>query len=128
MAAFEVFKRTEFRSGNSNPQVTIAQRGIFGLNQAAYAALGSPDAVEYLFDSDANEIGLRAIVVEAATAYRLRKSGNTYRSRASAFATHCKIDTSHGRRYDAEMRDDILCISVKEGDGIPVTSNRTKKK
>lgn len=125
MAAFEVFKRTEYRRASSKPQVTIAQRGVFSLNKAAHAALGAPEAIEYLFDSEAGVVGLRAVSRDAPTAYPLRKSGHTYRSGASAFTTHCGIDVSQARRHTAEIEDGILRISLK--DGVLVTSNRVKR-
>ena len=126
MAHFEVFVRTELRGQGPDPQVTITARSVMALNLAAYEALGSPSAVEYLFDRELNMIGIRPADPNASNAYRVKKSGHTYRASALAFTTHYSIDTPEGRRRAATVQDGVLCIDLNQP-GQKITSNRTGK-
>ena len=55
---FEIYKRQR-APASIEPAVTIQKRGTFSLNSAAYAVLGSPKAVELLYDRERELIGLR---------------------------------------------------------------------
>jgi len=57
------------------PYVTIQKRGIIGFNASAHAELGSPKAVELLFDKTERIIGIRGVDPNAEHAYSIRVSG-----------------------------------------------------
>lgn len=115
MPNFEVFTR---RSSpiRKEPLVTIQRKGMFSMNQAAFEALGSPEAVELLYDPEEKIIGLRPIDPEAAHAYPVRTMGNgsSRLVAGTAFATFHGIDTSVARRYNAAMYGNVLGIDLKQ--------------
>src|SRR5829696_8922146 len=59
MTQFEVFRRQP-PAGAHEPTVTVQRHGLLTLNQAAYAELGAPDAVQLLYAHRERLIGLRA--------------------------------------------------------------------
>ena len=71
MPDFESFSRTML-SLDADPRITIHKRGTISLNRSAFAALGSPDAVELLFDRQRSIVGLRAVDQKADNAYLVR--------------------------------------------------------
>ena len=113
--AFEVFDRKGTPT-TSKPWVTIQSRGNFGMNRAAFEALGEPIAVELLFDAEARRVGFRPADPEALNAYPVRKQANSdsYVLAGRAFTNYYKIDTSEARRYDVEMVGDILAIDLND--------------
>lgn len=115
MPNFEVFTR---RSSpiRKEPLVTIQRKGMFSLNLAAYEALGSPEAVELLYDPDERIVGLRSVNPEAAHAYPVRTmgNGNTRLIAGTAFTHFHGIDTGVARRYSATMYGDVLGIDLKQ--------------
>lgn len=124
MLNFEVFDRTIKRGPTDEPHVTIRKRGILGLNPAAYTALGSPLAVEYLFDPERRVMGIRPATHP--DSYTVKKAGNSYQCHARAFITYCQIGVpDQGRRYTAHMEENILCVDLSQTAKV-VTSNRTK--
>lgn len=111
---------------SKEPFITIQRKGILSLNASAFALLGSPPAVELLYDPDENIVGLRAIDVAAAHAYPVRPTGaneHTYLVSGSAFTNHYNISTDRTTRRAAKLHDDVLCIDLNEA-GTSVTSNR----
>lgn len=113
--AFEVFDRKGTPTTNK-PWVTIQARGNFGLNRAAFEAMGKPEAVELLYDGDARRVGFRPTDPEALNAYPVRKQGgsDSYVLAGRAFTQYYSIDTTEARRYDADMMGDILVIELDE--------------
>ena len=125
MANFETFTKRLVPLGK-RPFVTIQKRGTISMNRAAYVALGSPQTVELLFDTDERIVGLRAVEYLAEHAYPVRGVGeqpSSFLVAGTAFTKHYGIDTSSSRRWPAELTDDILSIDLKT-DGTVVTSNR----
>jgi len=114
------------------PYVTIQRRGTMGFNAAAHAALGSPEAIEFLFDPQERVIGVRAVDPSAQHAYAIRPNNGdatarTFLVSGTAFVRYYGIDTTVSRRWPAKMQDGILCIDLKEP-GTEVTSNRNRPK
>lgn len=112
------------------PSVTIQKRGIMSMNAAAHAALGSPEAVELLFDRTHHVVMIRAVDRTEPHAYALRGIGaetsGTFVLSATAFAKYYDIDTAVSRRYVAEIEDGAMYVNL-DGDFAEVTSNRSPK-
>jgi hypothetical protein len=125
MANFETFTKRLVPLGK-RPFVTIQKRGTISMNKAAFVALGEPDTVELLFDSDERIVGLRGVAHLAEHAYPVRGVGGdptSYLVAGTAFTKHYGIDTTNSRRWPAELVDDILRVDLKV-EGTVVTSNR----
>ncbi len=112
------------------PYVTIQKRGTISLNASAHAALGSPEAIELLYDSGEQIVGFRGVPKTAEHAYPLRaqagKSVGPYIVSGTAFVRYYGIETTVSRRFVATMQDDVLCIDLKL-EGTIVTSNRSQE-
>jgi hypothetical protein len=95
--------------------VTVQRHGLLTLNQAAYAELDAPEAVELLYARRERVIGLRAAAASAPDAYRVRKSGvgAGFLVSGRAFTRHYGIPTDVGRRYRATMIDDVLTVDLR---------------
>jgi hypothetical protein len=126
MSNFESFSR-RMMPLKAQPLVTIQKRGAISLNRSAFAALGSPDAVELLFDRDASLVGLRPIDARAENAYQVRPASGTASGpwvvSAMAFTKFYEIDTTQTRRWTAYLQDGVLCADLT-CPGLAVTSNR----
>ena len=98
------------------PRVTLQKRGTITLNTAAYAVLGSPEAVELLYDREARVLGLRRVPGSTQHAAFVRpstKSGRgPYVISAMAFMRYYDIDTEVARRWWATSRDGVLCVDL----------------
>lgn len=129
MPNFEVFTK---RMGTlaKDPAVTIQKRGLMSMNASAHHLIGSPEAVELLYDAEARILGLRGVSPTVGHAYRLRVVGSasstTYVLSGTAFCKYYRIDTEISRRWPAEVVNDVLCIDFNVP-GTVVTSNRTAR-
>jgi hypothetical protein len=128
MPNFETFSR-RMMPLKAEPHVTIQRRGTISLNRSSFAALGSPDAVELLYDRGQRIVGLRPVAARAANAYHVRPSSSAPGSplviSAMAFTKFYDIDTSLTRRFDAYLEDGVLCVDLKTA-GLPVGGTRTR--
>jgi hypothetical protein len=128
MPSFERFTK-DMTPRKREPQVTIQRRGTLALNEAAHLALGSPDAVELLYDLEQRIVGLRTVDPGAAHAHKVRPLSSTASARfaisALAFTRFYDIDTTQSRRWAAYLDDGVLCIDLNDF-GTPVTSNRAR--
>ncbi len=99
MPNFETFTRRAAPVA-STPLVTIQKRGTFSLNRAAYELLGSPEAVELLYDRDERVMGIRAVDPDTRHAYPMRKqpSSYSYLFAGQAFAKYYGIPIGETRR------------------------------
>jgi hypothetical protein len=129
--AFEVFKKRMVPLTGA-PYATIQKRGTVSLNKAAHHLLGSPEAIELLYDAESRVIGFRTVETSVEHAYTVRSMGGasrsdtaatTYMISGTAFFNYYEIDTSEARRYPVELVDGILCLDLKR-EGTVVTSNR----
>ncbi|MGI8680020.1 MAG: hypothetical protein ACR2LX_15330 [Jatrophihabitans sp.] len=129
MPNFESFSR-RMLSLKADPHITIHKRGTISLNRSAFSALGSPDAVELLFDREQSIVGLRAVHPKADNSYHVRStsrsSGGPWVISAMAFTKFYEIDVSVSLRWPAQMDADILCADIS-GQGIPVSGNHAPK-
>ena len=125
--AFEVFQRQRSPLV-SQPYITIQKRGTLSLNAAAFAALGSPQSVELLFDREDQRVGLRNVDGTVEHAYAVRPNGtkaSSFLVGGTAFTQYYGIDTKTARRWPAEVVDDMLVIDLKQP-GTEIISNRTR--
>jgi hypothetical protein len=126
MPNFETFSRSLLQL-KAEPQITVLRRGTMSLNKSAYTALGSPDAVELLYDTDERIVGLRPIDARAQNAYVVRQPAGAGKGpfviTAMAFTKFYGIDTTQSLRREAFLDDGVLCMSLND-DATPVTSNR----
>ena len=125
MANFETFRRSLVPL-RSKPAVTIHVRGTVSLNASAVAALGSPAAVELLYDKVLRIVGFRATDPKKDTAHALRPTADgTGPSVVSAltFLRFHDLQPAVSRRWEAYLDDGVLCVDLRLP-GVPVTSNR----
>ncbi|HXW35996.1 MAG TPA: hypothetical protein VEJ87_15585 [Acidimicrobiales bacterium] len=126
MPKFEVFTR---RRGTiqKSPTMTLQIRGGMGFNQAAYEALGKPEAVELLYAKKERIIGVRATEPGQPHAYPVRapdqKRDSGFLVGGRSFTNYYDIDTSVARRYPAYMEGGILCVDLN-GPSAEVTGPR----
>lgn len=107
------------------PAVTFGKRGTLSINKAAHAAVGSPEAVELLFDRSAQIVGIRAADPKSPHAYRLRANAanGPFIATATAFCRHYGIKTGVARRWPATLDDGVLCLDLST-EGVEIKSNR----
>lgn len=116
------------------PSVTIQKRGLFSLNDAAQSMLKSPEAIQFLWDSERRVIGLRGVELDAPNAYPARHqatpSGRAGRGpvlvAGTLFTKYIGLDTTSARRWVPRLEGDILVIDLNEP-GQPVVANRNRK-
>lgn len=128
MPNFETFSRSLLQL-KAEPQITLLRRGNVSLNRSAYAALGSPDAVELLYDACERIVGLRPADARARNAYVVRRPAGSDKGpfviTAMAFAKFYDIDTSASLRRHAYLDEGVLCMCLNDA-ATPVTSNRAR--
>lgn len=93
---WEVFTGNARAYNDSTELRVTLGRNTFYLNGKAFEALGSPDAVEMMFEGNERIIGMRPVDPAQRNAFRLRKhgkTGNYKRIPASAFCRHIRLDT-----------------------------------
>jgi hypothetical protein len=122
---FEVFR---FRSRRFDPQprVSLLSRGDFGLNSAAFEALGRPKTVELAFDRAHGSVSLRATNPRKANAYTVRrqKKAESYIVAGKAFCVYFGIALpAKATRFIAEPSTEGLVLHVR-----PVTSSTIETK
>ena len=126
MPDFEVFTRRMIPLVKQ-PTVTLQKRGTLSFNKAAHVAMGSPEAVELLYDRAQKIIGIRAVPPEVEHAYPMRPQANKadgpYIVSGAAFTKYYGIDTDEARRWTAVIEDGVLLIDLGAA-GTVVTGNR----
>jgi hypothetical protein len=114
---FEKF--TKQLASRSQPLwVSIQRRGIFGLSESAYAALGEPEAVHFLFDRERGAVGLEAAPAGDADAYKVREptTGTSRLVTGTKFTDHYGIPVDKGQRFEAAMEGHVLCFALDDGE------------
>lgn len=115
MANFESFNR-HMLALKDEPHLTVHKRGTLSINRSAFESLGSPDAVELLYDRQRSTIGLRPIDARAENAYQVRRPASSpsgpWVISAMAFTKFYDIDTSVTMRWIAYLDDDVLCADL----------------
>lgn len=77
-------------------RVTLGPSRTFLLNEHAHRAIGSPGAVELMFDGNRRLIGMRPCDPHKANAFPLKRASGRLKHRiisAGAFLTHNKLKT-----------------------------------
>ncbi|HEV3282610.1 MAG TPA: hypothetical protein VG010_00265 [Solirubrobacteraceae bacterium] len=126
--AFETFKRQRVPL-TTEPAITIQKRGNLSLNPPAYKALGSPEAVELMYDRERRLIGLRKTDPESEVAYLVRpmaKSASTWLISGTAFTAYYGIETDTARRWMCRLEGDMLVLDLSQP-GVEVSSNRADR-
>lgn len=115
MANFESFNR-QMLALKDEPHLTVHKRGTISINRSAFDLLGSPDAVELLYDRDRHIVGLHAIDPRAANSYQVRRPARSTSGpwviSAMAFTRFYEIDTLLTRRWVAYLDDGVLCADL----------------
>lgn len=124
MTDFELFTHR-----NAKPRkpatVTITRRSLFLFSEAAFAMLGSPEAVVFLVDQSRPAIGFRAAKRGDPDSYLIRQD-RSHGVRGLAICNFLDLDRSQSRRYPLlTAADGQHHISLAEP-GEVVTSNRAK--
>lgn len=128
LSGFETFTKRMVPLGKE-PYVTVQKRGLLSFNKSAYVAMGSPEAVELLYNADSRMIAVRAVGEDVPHAYKFRtlggqkKEATTFMVAATAFTNYYGIPTEVSVRRKAIVEDGLLLIDLKE-EGLVVTSNR----
>jgi hypothetical protein len=131
LMGFETFKRQRMPV-LADPAVTIQKRGNLSLNAPAYEALGSPKAVELLYDRERRLIALRATEPGTESAYVVRPlSGNarvtSWLVAGMAFTMYYGIPTEVARRWVCRIEDGMLVLDLNEPSQ-EVSSNRDRQR
>jgi hypothetical protein len=108
--------------------VTIYGTGHLSLSPEAFEALGSPEAVELLFDRGERVIGLRRADPDLPHSYRVRRPANSpsYAVYGKTFLRHYGVELGPARRYPAAMVGDVLAVDLKAGAPVPARRTSTK--
>lgn len=129
MPKFEVFRKRMVPLVK-NPYVTVMTRGTMSMNKAAFEALGSPKAIELLYDPEERIIGFHGVDPSEEHAYAIRSGGGKYDTNyivsGTALVKYYGIPTPVSRRYAAYLEGETLCVDLK-AEGTEVTSNRSQK-
>jgi hypothetical protein len=125
--AFEVYDKRR-ASASKHPYVTMQRRGPFSFNRAAYELMGSPEAIELLYDRDEERIGFRPASPDRPQAFPVRAQGKnsvTHIVAGQSFANHYGLDVSVARRYPVRMEGEILVLDLR-GDSVEATGPRAR--
>lgn len=116
MPTFEEFNR-HARPTRTEPLVTIQSKGVFGLNPAAFEALGKPDQVVLLMAPEEQTMAFRVANESDMNAYRVRKPSAAARSyvvAGKAFCDHYGIPIDQTRTYLAQVQDNLLMVDLRQ--------------
>jgi hypothetical protein len=114
--AFEEFTKKTARAAGT-PYITIQKRGTISFNLAAYAALGEPKALTFLFDRERQLVGFRSADPAAEHAYAVRPNtkGTSHLVSGTLFTTYYGIPTDRARRWRARLIEDgVLTFDLNE--------------
>ena len=118
-ADWEVFEGVQqpFRSVDE-PRVTLGPRGTFYMNGMAFEAIGSPVAVELMYDRGRRVIGMRAVDPRMRNAFKIVRHGKvgTYkRICASSFCNHMRIKRTDTVVFNQVAVDDNGVMTLDLG-------------
>jgi hypothetical protein len=116
-AEFQKWRRSTAISGGV-PLVALHQRGLFSLNDAAFEKLDRPEAVELFYNPDEMIVAFKSAPKESPDSYIVRRhTKSSFQVEGRAFMRFWGIPKeATGRRYRAELEDDILTVNLKQGD------------
>lgn len=132
LEGFETFVKG-LSTRSRRPTVTIQRRGVMSFNPAAYEALGSPEAVEFLYNPTRKVIAIRPVdASQVSHAVIFRGVGGKAAAKrgtgamilaAIAFCQTYDIDTTESIRRDVTVQDDVLFIDLNDP-GVVIRGNR----
>jgi len=125
--AFKVFEKAS-APAKTVPTITVQKRGLFSISRPVFDRLGSPEAIELLWDADRKAIALRPAALTAPNAYSPRETTEGKGPlilAGSAFTQYIDLDTTQARRWVAKFEDGMAVIDITEEPQI-VTSNRER--
>jgi hypothetical protein len=95
---------------------TLQARGLLSLNHAAFRALGQPEHVALLYDSNERIVALRKVDKEHSNAYRVREQGGSYLVGTQAFISYHGIKPLVAQRFVAHRYGgDVWGFVLSEG-------------
>lgn len=114
------------------PTVTIQKRGMFSLNEAAFALIDEPEAVEFLWDEENRLIAIQAAKLTDPNAYPTRRQGPAGAKpqkkgivliAGTMFTKFIGIDTSVAKRWVPDRDGNMLIVDLNKP-AQTVASNR----
>lgn len=113
---FELFTGRNRPTFPNIPRVTLNRKSNFYLNDAAYLALGSPQAVVLMFDADSKAIGLKPAELSIRHAYPVRKQVNSksYLIGGIAFVRHYSIPLEDALSFSPTVEDGIIVLEIQK--------------
>lgn len=96
------------------PRISILKRGAISFNEAAFGMLGSPGAVQLLFNPESRVAGVRAVEEQHPSAHPVRtnQGARSYVVGCGGFLQHFSIPYDHSRRYTPRFEANTLFIDV----------------
>ncbi len=125
MPKFEEFDRQAASPHSKWPIVSIRTRGTFGINRAAYEALGRPKAVKLLWDAEDRAVGFRPSHENSPKAYTVsetKPNSGSCEVAGTKFFKHYNIPYDRCRRYAAEMDDGDLVFYLDRDEKQPTAN------
>lgn len=96
------------------PRISILKRGAISFNEAAFGMLGSPAAVQLLFNTESRVVGVRAVEEQHPSAHPVRtnQGARSYVVGCGGFFQHFDIRYDHSRRYTPRFEANTLLFDV----------------
>ncbi len=119
MIKLNVFDGRSAPPPEGGPIVSIRKRGTLGLNEAAYQALGRPDAVKIVYGTEERVVGFMPASIASLTAYpvKVHANGTSYEVAGTKFCRFYGIPIDEpSRRYAAFLEGKALLIRVEQND------------
>jgi hypothetical protein len=117
---FELYDRRKAKPIVRQPIVTLQKRGNFGLNKAAYEALGRPRAIllSHATKDGQHIVGFRSTNMNSPRAYpvRAQTQGGSYQVAGKAFCDHFGVPYDESRRFSGQMIEDDLVVHLVQTD------------
>ena len=100
------------------PRVSILKRGAISFNEAAFGALGSPKAVQLLFNRTEQLVGIRPCDPSHPSAHSVRSQAGarSYVVGCQGFLQFCGIKTDVSRRYRGRLQGSMLEVDLKQAE------------
>ena len=97
-----VFEGAQGGRREEKARVTLSPNRTFGLNEHAYRAIGSPAAVEMMYDAGRHMIGLRPCDPQKKNAFlvKSRLKGKHFQISSGAFLNHFDIKAERTMRFE----------------------------
>ena len=129
MPNFEVYQRQHSGGPRKRPgmTVTVSAHRVLAFSEEAWTALGKPEAVTFLIDTDPGEraVGFRACRRGEPGAHSVHPDNRTVS--ASALLKYLHYGTGTAYRYTLHVTDGLPPYIDLNEDAPVVTSNRSKQ-